>query len=86
MNDTLIQFGKHGLRECAKTGAAPDICAKILLHDLSHLSSSSSPPDLRVEMQQAKLERKNTIFATKRKRLHLNAYANIYAAIYACVV
>ena len=36
-------------------------------------------------MQRAKLERENTIFATKRKLLNLNVYTNIYAAIYACV-
>ena len=85
-NNALMQFGKYGLRECAKTGAEPDICAEIVLHDLSRLPSSpSSGPDLRFEMQRAKLERKNIIYASKRKRLHLNAFTNIYAAIYACV-
>ena len=44
MNDTLIQFRKHGLSECAKTGVAPDICAEIVSqcnnlvnHDVSML-------------------------------------------------
>ena len=36
-------------------------------------------------MQQAKLERENTIFARKRKRLNLNVHTNIYAAVSACV-
>ena len=31
VNDTLMQFGKDGLRDCAKMSTAPDICFEIVL-------------------------------------------------------